>query len=308
VSQANRAFYSLIGLACFVAASLGVASARLLLPLAADVGLSSRALTRWCLLLLTGSPETDELLLLGLLGLLPVALCLGLGSLVRQWWATRHLLRVQAAARLPSPPRRITRVSRRLGLAQRVDVIQAAQPYSFCYGLLRPRICLSTGLVDLLSETELEAVLLHERYHLRSRDPLKVLLARALGRAFFFLPLVAELGRHYLIAKELAADREVICAQGQGHQLASVLYKLITASSEADAGAAVAGLISTTAARIDHLLDPQVPARLRFSPSALAISTLVLFAVAVVMLAPGLVGVGAHVHGLLDGTAIVCRL
>ena len=39
-------------------------------------------------------------------------------------------------------------------------------------GSLIPRICLSTGLMALMSEAELEAVLLHERYHLRSRDPL----------------------------------------------------------------------------------------------------------------------------------------
>jgi Zn-dependent protease with chaperone function len=307
VSQANRAFYSLVGLALLVAVSLAAAS-RPLLPHMTEVTIGVGTVTRWCLLVLTGSPEVDELVLLGLLGLVPIAALLGIGSVVRQWWATRRLIQTHAVLRLACPPPSLVGLSERLGLTGRVDVIQAAQPYSFCYGWLRPRICLSTGLVRLLSEAEIEAVLLHERYHLRNHDPLKILLARGLGRAFFFLPLVAELGGHYLLAKELAADREVMRVQGHGIALASVLYKLITTTSTGQAEAAVAGLNSMTDVRIDHLLDPDKPPHLRFSPSALALSSLTLFMLAMVLLAPGLLGTGSHVHELLDGATRFCRL
>lgn len=227
MSQASRAFSSLVGLALVVAVSLAAASFQLLRPLLAEVAAGAGAVIRWCLLVLTGSPEVDELMLLGLLGLLPIASLLGIGSLVRQWWATRQFVQARAGNRLACPPPSLVRLSERLGLTGRVDVVRAPHPYSFCYGLLRPRICLSTGLVRLLSEAEIEAVLLHERYHLRHRDPLKILLARVLGHAFFFLPLVAELGRHYQLATEVAADREVIQVQGHRVALALVLYTLI---------------------------------------------------------------------------------
>lgn len=70
----------------------------------------------------------------------------------------------------------------------------------------------------------------------------------------------------------------------------------------------MAGLMSMTDVRIDHLLNPHTPSRLRFSPSALAISSLTLFMLAMVLLAPGLLGTGSPIPGLLDGTTRVCRV
>jgi len=42
-----------------------------------------------------------------------------------------------------------------------------------------------------VSPAELDAVLEHEHYHVRNRDPLKLVLARALPAAFFYLPVLA---------------------------------------------------------------------------------------------------------------------
>lgn len=308
MSPANRTFYGLVTLAVLVASSLGVATTRLLLSTLGDAGSIFHVISRWCLHLLTGSPEVAEILLLGLLGLLPVASLLGLSSFVRHWWATRRLVRSQATGRLHLLPQRVACLSDRLGLTGRVDVVRAALPYSFCYGLLQPRICLSTSLVHLLTDVELEAVLLHERYHLKSRDPLKVLLARVLGRAFFFLPVVAELGRHYIVVKELAADRAVIGEQGQGRWLASALFKLITIPSVADASTVTTGLIDATDVRIDHLLEPGTTERLRFSTATLATSVSVLVAIAAIVFSPGLAGAGLHVHPLGDGVSASCLL
>lgn len=304
----DRAFYGLLGLSVVVAAGLTVASARLVLPLASDAAPAAGVIARWCLRLFSGSPATDELVMLGLLGLLPTTALLGLASLGRQWRATRRLVRAQLTARPDSPPARLGSVTRRLGLAGRLEVVQSAQPYAFCYGLLRPRIRVSTGLTNLLSEGELEAVMLHERHHLRSRDPLKILLTRALGRAFFFLPLIAELGRYYLVAKEVEADRAVIRAQGGGRQLAAVLLKLALSCPGIDQETTVAGLGGVIETRIDSLLGAGAPVRPRPSSAAIGLSALVLVAIAVVVLAPNLVGGGVHLHALSERGNPVCPL
>lgn len=308
MNPANRAFYSLVALSLLAAAGLGAASAQLLLPHADAVGSALHGIAHWCHLLVTGSAGADEIVLLGLLGLLPVASLRGLGSLVRQWRATRRFVRTKTARPVQRLPERLVRLSDRLGLTDRIAVVRAPRPYSFCYGLLRPRICLSTALVGILTEAELEAVLLHEHFHLKNRDPLKHLLSRALERAFFFLPIVAELGHHYRVAAELAADRAVIERQGQRRPLASALYKVLTATDAADSGPGLAGPAGVTHLRIAHLLHPHTPERLRLSLSALATSLLVLLLIATVVLFPGLVGADPHLHVLDAHAPAACLL
>ncbi len=73
-------------------------------------------------------------------------------------------------------------------------------------GLYHPLVVCTTGLLNALSDVELEAVLRHEIYHLRSRDPLKILLTRAIREGFFWLPAVARSVEEFERAKELAAD------------------------------------------------------------------------------------------------------
>ncbi len=67
-----------------------------------------------------------------------------------------------------------------LGLQGLVRVVDLPHPTAFCYGLLRPRICLSSALVMEMSPAQLRAVLLHERHHLLRRHPLKTLLLETL--------------------------------------------------------------------------------------------------------------------------------
>lgn len=66
----------------------------------------------------------------------------------------------------------------RAGLAGRVDFVEAAAPFSFAYGLTRPRVAVSGGLLGSAFEHELDAVLTHERHHVANRDPLEVRVAQ----------------------------------------------------------------------------------------------------------------------------------
>src|SRR5205807_1088866 len=95
-----------------------------------------------------------------------------------------------------------------LGLEGRVDGLVDDRPFSFCYWFLRPRICLSTGLVRRLERDELRAVLLHERYHLLHRDPLRLVVARYFAAGLYVIPVVDELVGFYTLEKEIAADQE----------------------------------------------------------------------------------------------------
>ena len=79
-------------------------------------------------------------------------------------------------------------------------MLDARSPFALTYGMVRPRVLISTGLAATLSDAELAAVLSHEREHVRSLDPLKNMLARAIPARHFYLPALARRSSHYMPA------------------------------------------------------------------------------------------------------------
>lgn len=57
--------------------------------------------------------------------------------------------------------------------------LKVAQPLAFTTGILRPKVCLSEGLLTTLPEKHLAVVLAHEKAHQHRRDGLRLLLAEA---------------------------------------------------------------------------------------------------------------------------------
>lgn len=124
------------------------------------------------------------------------------------------------------------------------------RPQAFCAGFLRPRVYLSTGALIALDDEELQAVLAHELHHLRRRDPLRLLMARAVGDAFFFLPALGQLSQRYAALAEMAADDAAVAAVADRSVLASALLTF----GERSEPQVVVGIAPE---RVDHLYgDP----------------------------------------------------
>jgi Zn-dependent protease with chaperone function len=119
-------------------------------------------------------------------------------------------------------------------------------PQAFCIGLLRPRIYISRAALELLGDDERAAVLAHETHHARRRDPLRLLVARALAEGLFFLPAVRRLPERYAALAELAADRAATAGAGGRRALASALLAFDEHPSPAAIGIAPE--------RVEHLL------------------------------------------------------
>lgn len=152
-------------------------------------------------------------------------------------------------------------------------VVELHAALAFCAGYMRPRIYVSEGALDRLSPSELSAVIAHERHHLRRREPLRRLLARAVADALFFIPVLRRISDRYVELGELAADEAAVATLRDRRPLASALLKF----TERDPlPAPVAGIDPE---RVDHLLgDPgtgrwQLPASL-VGRSALALAGL----------------------------------
>ncbi|NQT87142.1 M56 family metallopeptidase [bacterium] len=76
--------------------------------------------------------------------------------------------------------------------------------------IFRPAILLPAGLPDRLSESDLQAVLLHEMAHIDRRDPLALTLASFVRALLWFNPFVWLAARRLATAAELAADDAVL--------------------------------------------------------------------------------------------------
>lgn len=143
----------------------------------------------------------------------------------RQWVELRLLIRNLTL--LHAPHKGLEPLLRRLGLEDRVCLLDSEDSLCFCAGFASPRIYVSRGLVEKLTPQELEAMLLHEKHHFRNYDPLRVLSARLLVAALFFIPVLKDMLKRYLLEKEVAADRSAIRYQGHSRGLAGALQKLI---------------------------------------------------------------------------------
>ncbi len=148
-----------------------------------------------------------------------------------------------------------------LQIAGRTRIITCDVPVALCYGLVRPRVLLSTGVLDRVSHGELEAILRHERAHLRRYDSLRLMLARALADALPAHAAMRTLATVLPLTQELAADRAVLSAVG-AEALATALLKIGDALGPLQGQPVAVGGFSALNARIDQLLGgppPRVP-------------------------------------------------
>ncbi|MCA1683260.1 MAG: M56 family metallopeptidase [Actinobacteria bacterium] len=268
------------------------------------VALLASLLPRATALATGADADVASVVALLVLVLATVGVGLGLTSLFRQLLATLGLIRSLLALRVPAP-RRLASIASPMGLAGRVDVVQDPRPFSFCYWFRSPRICLSTGLIKRLDDAELRAVLHHERYHLRQRDPLRLVIARYFAAGLYVVPVVEELVEYYSVQKEVAADQAAVRAMGGVRELASALFKVLPDAEDVDLGLLVpVGSLSVTEARIDQLVDGR-PVPFVLSAASLALSGGALAAAAVLAFTDGLHPAAFALPGLIGPASLL---
>lgn len=203
-----------------------------------------------------------------LITLVITVLFIGLIALGIQVTKTRNYLKKNLGKKTLIPYSLAT-IAEEFDLKNKLDVVKDENKFSFCYGLLKPRICLSTGLLKTLTDEELRAVLLHESYHVQNRDPLKIILGRTASKMFFFIPILKDIQNFYTFSKEIAAD-EIVIKNGKKESLISVLSKLLAGDSLKFSGIAALAGRDGLEKRILYLTGNQRKAV--FKPSFLSIS------------------------------------
>jgi len=136
-------------------------------------------------------------------------------------------------------------------------VISHPTPLALTMGFIRPKIVLSTGLMNLISDEELEAVISHEMYHKENRDPLKIFLMELCSSTMWYIPILDWCNQKYKIMKELLADEYAIEKQQTSVHLGSALLKMLKVSKYEKMPFSYASFADTSVNyRIGFILDP----------------------------------------------------
>lgn len=156
----------------------------------------------------------------------------------------------------------------------RLAVLQTEQPLAYCVPSLRTsRVVVSQGALDRLATDELDAVLAHERAHLRARHDLVLEAFSVLHRAFPRWVSSGSALREVRMLVEVLADRTAARDAGSA-PLARALVGLAGAPTPSS-GLAASGSASELVDRIDLLAAPARPVQAALV-SAVAIGTIVL--------------------------------
>ncbi len=261
MSRADRAFLGLALVSLGAGSVLALPLVLTLFPAALHRALhGAEGFVRFCDAVLAGLglPPLGT----AVLALTAATILLGTARAFAITWRTHRALARQRPVAVPA---RVRRAARRAGIQSRMSCFDDERPRAFCAGVLRPRAWISTGAARRLGRRGLEAVLWHESYHIRRRDPLRLAVARVLRAGLFAVPLVGALAERFEVERELDADEAALRAQGGPRPLAGALLEL--SPDRPHASWAVGALSSLSRARVDQICGrvevrrPLLPAR-----------------------------------------------
>jgi beta-lactamase regulating signal transducer with metallopeptidase domain len=133
---------------------------------------------------------------------------------------------------------------------------RVAAPMSL--GFLNPAILIPRALLDTLSDSELEHVVLHELGHLQRRDDWTNLAQKLIEAMLPIQPAIYWIGHRMSIEREMACDDWVIAATGTAEPYAASLTRVAELSQWAHAGILAAGATGNRSQlfiRVHHMLD-----------------------------------------------------
>lgn len=150
---------------------------------------------------------------------------------------------------------------KRAGVRSKVDFLVSEGPVTpFLTGVIKPAIIVPSAMFTQLSFNEVEAILMHELYHLKRLDHWVNLIQNVVELLFFFNPAIRLLSEMISSERERCCDDRVL--EGQAHPLeyARALYQIsnLQNSSGFREMAAAGNDKGQLKSRIERILKPNV--------------------------------------------------
>ena len=168
--------------------------------------------------------------------MLRAAWCLA-GEVHSRWRGSREHAALIAATGRPGP-------------ARDTVILDHEAPAVYCLTSGQNRIVVSAGALAALTPEQIQAVLAHERAHLRCRHHAMLILAAGLARAFPAVPLLAQAEGQLRVLAEMAADD----AAARGHRRGDLAAALVILAGASPRPAALTAGGPAAMIRLERLL------------------------------------------------------
>jgi beta-lactamase regulating signal transducer with metallopeptidase domain len=147
-----------------------------------------------------------------LIGLVIFSISLGLSAVfllkvIFSTWKTQQKMRQFARSKLKRIPHTLLQlcIKHQINPSQ-VIVVKSHQPLAFAMGMYRQHIVITTKLIRILSKKELEAVLLHEHYHITHHHGAVILCAEIISSTLSLFPALLDTLTRMKAIFEISAD------------------------------------------------------------------------------------------------------
>jgi uncharacterized protein (TIGR03435 family) len=177
--------------------------------------------------------------------------------------------------------RMLRRLEQLLGIRSSVQLFMSAEQLEpGVIGVLHPALVLPAGISEHLTDTQLEAIFIHELSHVRRRDNLASAFHVFVESVFWFHPLVWWLEKRLVTERERACDEEVLRFNGDAEAYADAILKIcefyLQAPLTCVAGVTGSGLVK----RVEDILSTRVVYKLN-GAKKLALACAAMLAIAV---------------------------
>lgn len=140
-----------------------------------------------------------------------------------------------------------------------IMVLSHPSPMAITMGLICPKVIVTTGLLNLLTDDELKAVISHEEYHKESRDPFKIFLLSLSSSILWYIPIQKWFHKKYRIIQEVLADEYAITQQETTVNLGSALLKMLKVGKQKEMPFTYVSFADTSVNyRIECILNPAI--------------------------------------------------
>jgi bla regulator protein BlaR1 len=201
--------------------------------------------------------------------LMVVWLC-GFIAVLFLWWARWRRIATTVRGAVPIREGReieaLRRMERIAGIRTPIELLSSkATLEPGIFGIARPVLVWPEEISHHLEDPQMEAILVHELWHVQRRDNLLAAIHMVVEAFFWFHPLVWWLGAQILREREFACDEEVLQLGGQPQVYAESILKVCKFCL----GSPLACVSGVTGAdlkmRIAHILSEQTALKLDLS-------------------------------------------
>jgi uncharacterized protein (TIGR03435 family) len=193
------------------------------------------------------------------------------------WW--RRWQRIATALRGATPAQSgreleaVRRLERSLGSKRPTSVIVSeCNLEPGIVGIFRPRLLLPASVAGRLDDAQLDAIIVHELWHVRRRDNLAAATHMLVQAVFWFHPFVWWIGARLIDERERACDERVVAQGSEPQTYAEAILKVCKSYLESPLSCVAGVTGSNLKKRIEEIMLHRIAKQLNFAKKTLLVA------------------------------------